>query len=374
MSSMVGLVAAVIIRRGNVPLLVVAFVAFSIFYLCMKSSEKVMSWFKLMPEGRRRAISFLVLGTVVLLVLRLWEAAAGPYLSSWLVSDDEIRHLVEAYSWISYDPLEFNPTTGNLPQVESLSKEIGWIASAGFDGVITFTSSEPMDEIVSIAHERGLLVIMGIWNPASREETRRAEAKCDIVAGYVVGHNGLHQEYSWSTLRSAIEQLRFRTRRPVTTTERIDDYLYDKKLAEVGDWIFPDAHLSLRTGDDGPEFMSFSADPYRDVQRLVLHAQAVAGVGRQQRKPVLLKMVTYPAGGVGGATPEQQAKFFSLLLENRRDIQAGFPADVSIAPHGAFDARWKTRWPFYPWESNTGIIEDDGTFRPAVRVLRERLP
>lgn len=373
-STIAAAIVSVIVSAQGVHWLVVLFVVLVVFYTCIRIAQPVRRWFDMLSTQKRRATSVLGLGTGFLLAMMAWESKAGPYLSPWLVSDDEVRRLVQTRRWVSYNPSGFDPTTNKLPSVASLERDVISIRQAGFDGIITFTSSEPMDEVADIAERNGLLIVMGVWDPNDRKELHLAAARSEDADGYAVGHNGLDKEYSRQALREAVQFLRYRTRLPVTTTERVDVYLYDEELAELGDWLFPDAHLSLRSEGVGPGFLEFSSDPHRDVRRTIDYAQAMAEVARKHRKPVLLKMVAYPIAGVPGASREQQAQFFSVLLDHRRDIRADFPPDVFLAPHGAFDTTWKTVWPYFPWEPHTGLIERYGAPRPAVRILRERLP
>lgn len=337
-----------------------------------KGPRLLRRWHARLPSDHRQAVSWIGGGTLLLLLWGVVETTLGPRASTWLVRDDHVHALVHAHRWIAYDPLGYDPTTGAWPDLESLEREIGWIRGAGFDGILTFTSREPLDQIPRIAKKQGLAVILGVWDPADRRELHLARRAAPWVDGYALGHNGLSDRYTWGELRQAVERLRFRTRRPVSTTERLSFYLENDRLAKLGDWLFPDVHLSL--GDpESDQPPTFSVDVARDVELTIGHARRVAEVARRLRKPVLLKMVTYPHAGASGASLEQHDRFFSMLLEGRREVDPRLPHDVAISVHGAFDTPWKARWPFFPWEAFTGLLDSDGRPRPAARTLVERL-
>lgn len=332
------------------------------------------SRYRTLDGGRQAGVSFVTLGSAILLGMAGWNHAVGPFLSPWLISDEKVESLVRRYRWITYDPRGFDPYAGGRPLLDSMDRELFGIRQAGFNGIITFSSQEPFDAIPEFAKKYGLAVIMGVWEPADRKEILIAIAKKEHVDGYAVGHNAMGTRYSYEKLRNAVNEIRFRTRRPVATTERIGSYESDPRLFLVGDWVFPDAHLSLRDDTQTSPVPIFYADTNRDVHATVEHAKRISTLARTHAKPVLLKMVTYPMDGISYASLQAQARYFHLLLESRRDATADIPLNISISVHSAFDMYWKTGWPFYQWDPYTGLIEKDGKPRPAARILMERLP
>jgi len=340
----------------------------------LRSYPRCKQWYRTLDRGRRIGVSFLASASASLAALAGWYHIVGPRLSQWIIPDEEVVALVRRARWITYGPLEFDPTAQRQPRPSSMREELLWIRRAGFDGIITFSSQEPLDMIPHLAKESGLSVIMGIWNPTDRREVLLAAAKRKDVDGYVVGHNRLGINYSYRELLNVVRELRLRTRRPVTTTERIGTYLHDQRLLAVGDWVFPDAHLSLRDASQTLPIPIFRADARRDIVATTEYAQKIAALARQHRKPVLLKMITYPMGGVDDTSLHEQANYFSLLLDSRRDAVAEMPLDVSISVHSAFDHPWKMRWPFYQWDPYTGLIDEKGRPRPAAEAVIERLP
>ena len=91
----------------------------------------------------------------------------------------------------------------------------------------------------------------------------------------------------------------------------------------------------------------------------------MAGLAKAIDLPSVFKAVTYPQGGISGASPEGQQRFFREILESLRDPQQGLSVLVKVAAQGEFDTPWKRRHPFFAWDPYCGLLNDDGTLRPA---------
>lgn len=323
-------------------------------------------------RGKERHIFFIACLTVLIIAMYMWNEMIGPLLSGYLV-DTDIDTLIHGHCWVTYDPLHFDPFLFPNPEVDWMSKELEWIRNAGFDGIITFTSRGTFSMIPELAKEESLFVIMGVWDPTDRQEVAAAVSKREHVDAYCVGHNGLGWLYSYGDLVEAIRYIRFRTRRPVSTTEQLRRYLDDKRLLKVGDWVFPDSHVSIKD-DSNTSSAGFLANAVRDGKLTIDAAISIAEQEGRDGKPILLKIVTCPMGGIPNASLQEQAEFFVTVLEPMRDPLSNWPSDVSISVHSAFDMPWKTTWPFYEWDPYTGLLDDDGTPRPAVQEIERRLP
>jgi exo-beta-1,3-glucanase (GH17 family) len=179
---------------------------------------------------------------------------------------------------------------------------------------------------------------MGVWNPRDTQEIIAAISQSNYVDAYCVGHNGWgERRYSFDELANAIGYVRLHTRRPVTTTEKLDSYLAHKELLSIGDWIFPDAHVSLKEGIN-----VYRADAERDTRQLIQWAKLIAARPEREGKPILLKMIAYPMNGISNASLQEQSSFFISIFEIRRDVMSELPVDVSVSMHSAFDIPWKT--------------------------------
>jgi exo-beta-1,3-glucanase (GH17 family) len=305
----------------------------------------------------------------MILLVAVWNEIVGPIFSSSFIDTDP-KKLILNHRWITYEPQNYNPYLGLEPDIEQMKRELNWIHTAGFDGIITFTSRDSFALIPEIARSEGLSVIMGIWDPNDRKELTQAISKRDYIDAYCIGHNGLDQRYSYSELVDAIRYIRFHTKHPVTTTEKIERYS-DKRLLDIGDWVFPDAHVPVKSDQISS---TFQADASRDAVVIFGYTEKIRkNIGTE--KPIMLKMITYPMEGISNASLKQQSLFFSTLLESRRDSYPDLPSDIAISVHTAFDTPWKkVGWPYYEWDPYTGLLDETGRPRPAVAEIIKRLP
>lgn len=327
--------------------------------------------FQLDSRTRRGKYAFVIL-TLGLFALAIWAELLEPVLSSHSISSDTAL-LVRKPHWVAYEPLQFDPSSSSNPDVSLIEKQLGWIREAGFDGIITFTSRGTFAEIPSIAKRKNLAVIMGIWDPTNREEIAAAISKHQYVDAYCVGHDGLDYDYSYEALANVMNHVRFRTQRPVTTTEKLDHYLSDKRLLIVGDWLFPDCLLPIRDTATN----TYTSNASRDVKKTIeLANQLAANAEFGERKPILLKMVGYPyprdkdCALITGS--DEQSKFFGMLTNAQQDVGTNLSSEISISAYSAFDLVWKTQQGFYNWEKCTGLLNDDGTSRPAVQEIMKK--
>ena len=329
------------------------------------------------PERKNGQYALLIVSAAVV-SLALCCEVVGPAVSQRFVSGVSVDK-IKVHRWITYDPLgslelihdeHFDLSSSSLPKIELIRKELSWIRQAGFDGIITFSSKGGMRLIPHLAKEQGLSVIMGVWDPKDTHETIAAISQSDFVDAYCVGHNGWgERRYSFDELANTIGYVRFHTRRPVTTTEKLDSYLDHTELLSVGDWIFPDAHVSIKEGIN-----VYRADAKRDTKQVLEWGKSIAAKQERRGKPILLKMIAYPMNGISNASLQEQSSFFISIFEIRRDVMSDLPADVSVSIHSAFDIPWKTNWPFYEWEPYTGLLNNDGTPRPAAIEIVKRSP
>jgi len=96
-------------------------------------------------------------------------------------------------------------------------------------------------------------------------------------------------------------------------------------------------------------------------------------LAKKYDRPVMLKMVVLPWAGAENASLENQAEFFSSLLERVHDPEFGLSGRAAVMVNGAFDTPWKRGYPFYPWDAYTGLLERSGRPRPAVREIIRRI-
>jgi exo-beta-1,3-glucanase (GH17 family) len=263
-----------------------------------------------------------------------------------------------------------------------MAADLDLIRSAGFSGIVTSTSNDKMERVPKLAQKRGLRVIMGIWNPGDAWEVSRAIRQRDHVDAYCIGHGGYRDRYSLDQLESALNHVKRRTGKPAAISELARHY--DANLARLGDWHFPDAHLTINDGDG-----RFSADVDRDLEVFMSATQRVIPFAQETGKPVLFANVAYPYAGIPNANRHRQREFFRRLLDRINDPQRGHAVKVAIVAQTAFDTKWKTEKPFYEWDLYTGLIDPnpsstsrqhdtadewDGVLSPAGRAIRHWYP
>lgn len=306
-------------------------------------------------------------GTIALLLVAIYMHLLGP-LFSGNSRDASTRRVIYGTRWITYEPRDFDPTKPVRFSDATLNRELNAIREAGFNGVITFSSVGDIARIPRLAKAQGFALIAGVWNPNDAVEVATAITNAQFVDAYCVGHNHLNTPlYGYPDLVRAVRHIRFRTGKPVTTTECVDRYASTPELHRLVDFLFPDAHAAI------PESSSLRIDPADVENEAVAMIRSYREPLLAARKPVLLKMITHPAwDSPSGRTV--QAEFFEDLLQSRRDAVPGIPLDFAISVHGAFDAKWKRGPPFYEWDRSTGLLDDDGRPRPAAKVIVRRLP
>lgn len=279
--------------------------------------------------------------------------------------------LLYARCWVCYDPTGYNPNPdcARRPDDASMGRDLERIRAAGFTGIVTSDSGRGLSSIPRIAKEQGLAVIAGVWNPAEEGAWSGAVELRDHIDAYCVGHNNLGKAYSRDLLIDTVNRLRSESQRPVTTSEEIRMYRHDENVRALGDWLFPDCHVSLRPRPGAAP----AVDVERNVESCLSLAREIVGLAGKGSRPIMLKMVTFPWAGAAGASLDRQAEFFALFLEALRDPESGLPVRVAIAASSAFDIPWKQGHPFYSWDPYTGLLGDDGTPRPAVREIVSRV-
>jgi hypothetical protein len=317
-------------------------------------------------EGRRRG------WLVLLLVALLWTAllAWREWLPPAAIDEAALGNLLYGNCWVSYDPTGTRLDEARQPThppVEAIAAELDLIREAGFSGVVLSGTDNRMVEAPRLAKQRGLKVILGIWKPSDREEVSRAIRLWPHVDGYCVGHNGLRERYSMKQLREAIWLVKKRTGQPATTTELAMQY--DDELAAVGDWLFPDAHITLKDDPQGVARVHVE----RDIELFMKATDAMARLAQRTGQPLLFKSVAYPHAGVDGGSRARQAEFFRRLRQRIDDPQRGHAVKVSFAAQGAFDTDWKLAWPFLAWDPWTGLLKLPGKNAAGQRPKRQDL-
>lgn len=305
-----------------------------------------------------------IFSNLILVFLLLYYEYLGPrYFQSF--SDLKTETLISGHHWITYDPIPQNTGQNTKFDLCQINREVNWIKKAGFDGIITFSCQKYMIELSKAAKENQLKIIVGIWNPLDPIEVGRAMSLSEYADAYCVGHDGLIDKYTFKELSKTINNIRFHTKRPVSTTECLSRYIRekdDKRLLLIGDWLFPDTQITIED----------KADAIRGAQETVLWTNELAEAAKGLYKPILFKMVSYPIKNYS-STMEQQKNFYAYLSKSQEGVMPNIPKTVSISVNSAFDLPWIEGWPLYTCYPFSGLISNDGNPRPAAKEIVKSL-
>jgi len=256
----------------------------------------------------------------------------------------DLRERLYRVRWVAFAPTGWDPTQNLYPTAESVREDLSALREVGFSGIVTYAADELMPQL---AREVGFeAMIYGIWNPEDSVEARKAQAagSDEIVVGYVVGNEGLHERYSYESLKGCLQHLAGATGKPVTTSEQIEDYA-DPRLLELGDWLFPNVH----------PYCHSITDPELAVEWTKRQYEKLAG---HTAKPILFKEVGLPSGGDPRVSETSQAEYYRRLGRT----------NVKFVWFEAFDQPWKT---WTPVEPHWGLLRADRTPKTVVRLLAE---
>jgi exo-beta-1,3-glucanase (GH17 family) len=253
------------------------------------------------------------------------------FVSPCLAIDDIFVQKLETLKWIAYAPTSFDPIKEQYPNADSVISDLKSLREAGFNGIVTYSSNDILGLIPKFAKDAGFKgVIMGVWNIKSKEELDNAISAAQYVDGYCLGNEGLHRRYEVDELKEAMGMVREKTKRPVATTEEIDDYCKDY-MFELGDWIFPNAHPVMYAISEPSKAVLWATKYYSLLKRKSLG------------KPVLFKETGIPTRGRAGCNESCQKKFFDLLVKT----------GVKFVYFEAYDQLWKR---FYSSEPYWGLF------------------
>ncbi len=245
---------------------------------------------------------------------------------------------VSSIRWVAYSPPSSNPNQNIEATIEAIGKDLAVLRQAGFAGLVTYGSSARMGhDLPTLAQSAGFQgLIMGIWDPTNQVEIANTEAaaKLPITLGFCIGNEGLGTRYGMAVLSKAIDSLRKATKKPVTTTEEIDDYS-DKALLQLGDWVFPNAHPYFHNHLDPDAAVQWTQATYDDIVR-------------RAGRFVMFKEVGLPTAGDSGLSEESQMRYYQELAQT----------SVRFDYFEAFDQPWKTNLPVEP---HWGLFRSDRT-------------
>ncbi len=253
-----------------------------------------------------------------------------------------LKNMLKQTQWITYMPSTYNPDTEDKLNPEDIRKDLPVLRSAGFNGLITYSSSGVMGQIPSLAKEAGFKhILMGIWDPHNKNEIENAVKAASLVDGYCIGHEGLfRKEYSKQELIQRMKEVRKKTGKPVTTSDNMSIIrsARNRDLLEACDWIFLiayfmfDENLKKKTPEKGIKWIH---DMEKDT-----------GAELHLKKTLMFKEIGFPTGGDAWADEKNQEKFLKGIVRS----------NLTFALFEAFDQPWKTDSDLSP---NWGLFKQD---------------
>jgi len=267
--------------------------------------------------------------------------------------------------WIAYEPIEFDPYIGCHGTEAKIRHELTVLHQSGFNGLITFDSDGLCSKIPQWAKEAGFEgVIMGLKEVGDGKEAcaelSGALRARRYVDGYCVGHMFTRGGCSPEDVLGCMRLLSKQTKKPVSTTLRPSGYETYPRIARAVDWFFPDVHADW--------YVEADAQRVLDQTKRLIERMDEFRRNEYPQKPILLKMVSFPSAGVGGASEDEQNRFHRLMrgyVEGSPD----YPEPTYVSYFSAFDIAWKTQkrgW--QPGETNVGLFHRDLTPKKAVPI------
>ncbi len=257
---------------------------------------------------------------------------------------------------VAYQPRGFLPLVElQIPPAERIREDLRLLRENGFRSLVTYGSYGVMGSIPEIARNEGFdgLIFIGIWDIFSDDEWENAVSQAPFVDGYVLGNEGLGLRYSQDELASKMDELRWETGLPVTTSEPVAKYLnshHSQWLLENSDWLFPNVH----------PFWAGHLKPEQSVNWIIAHHDYLTAISG---KKVILKEAGFPTAGSAGLSEESQLGFYKALEST----------GISFFYFEAFDQPWKRDVSKLPAiEAHWGIFHDSGKPKKVIQGLADR--
>ncbi|HOY31071.1 MAG TPA: hypothetical protein PKW80_04245 [Bacteroidales bacterium] len=251
--------------------------------------------------------------------------------------------------WVCYNPPKSNPDLGIEASEEDIITDLDTLIKYGFTGIITYGSSGILGEkLPGICQEKGLKLIMGVWDINDSAEFGNVVKSSDLecVVGICLGNEGLNERYTFEELQQAVIKYRKATRKPLTTSEQIEDYYTHTELLTGGnfDFIFPIVHPFFHGIKNPKSAAEWVEKKYEELSK-------------KTKLPVLLKETGMPTAGSGGMNEQIQSDFYANL--NNRN--------VCFAYFESYDNPFKAKSSSLSYEASWGLFDTNRVAKLFVR-------
>lgn len=258
---------------------------------------------------------------------------------------------IRSTRWISYAPTGYFPGEDppTLPSNASIRADLAVIREAGFDGIITYGMDiSHLPDLISQEGFRSML--LGVWNPLSQSELKRAisavKRNSKLVLGVIIGNEGLLRgDYTVERLCDALGMVRMATGKPVSSTEPVDVFFGEKRLAECSSFLTVNAHPYFTGRKSVPDALQWTTQAWDAIRSIY------------SGKPTIFKETGLPSRGDTVLNEAVQKEYFVGLAKT----------NVVFAYFEAFDAT--ARFKEGEIEQSWGLWRFDRSPKPVVKAL-----
>lgn len=268
--------------------------------------------------------------------------------------------------WIAYSPLNYNPDQGVFPNAQQIRADLEVLKANGFGGIVTYGCNNTLaNEFTDEASKLGFKIIIGVWDPLSAEELNNAVncAKNPNVLAVCIGNERLMDKYKMPNpaycytlpqLKSALDSVRSRTGKPVTTSQQVKSYT-EQDLIDACDFEFPTIHPYWEAvHDHKPALFDAKAGSDWTVEKWA------AVKSRSNGKIVVAKEVGFPTqSDQGNCSEQKQADYYVHLTKS--------PMGKGFCYFEAYDQNWKRH---NPTEPHWGLFRTDRKPKPAMAAIK----
>jgi exo-beta-1,3-glucanase (GH17 family) len=316
--------------------------------------------------GVRTAIFVLTLALCLLSGCGRNKAEPSPARGS--EKTDRLKKVFKDVHFAAYTPLSYNPLPGHKHAATSngIREDLQLLRTNGLDGVVTYSCDQDdgLDQIVPIAAEMRMTVILGIWDIKSVREIATAvdlATRFTNVVGVLVGNETLLRGGSFEDLEAAMKLVKAALPSlPVSTSEPIASY-GNEDLRIMSDFYALNVHWI---------FQGCRIDDYKAAVDWLIERCKSLRLLRYGDRPILVKEHGYPSGGDPRFTTDLQREYWYYLIKS-------FPSSESnaVAVFEAFSLDWKSsaanpKDKFIKSEQYWGFWDDARNSKPVVEALK----
>jgi exo-beta-1,3-glucanase (GH17 family) len=240
--------------------------------------------------------------------------------------------------FVAYQPTALKAVNGVLSHADDASIRADLeTLRPWFDGLITYGAQNGNERVPDIAARLGFhAVIVGVWDPADKNEVGNAidawRRNAGLVAGLSLGNEIVFgKRGTWDSLHAQLEAVRAEAPGlPLAIAEPFAEYTDfpgAKPVLAATDFMLANIHPVFE-----PWFKSGTADNWTDfVVRVMARLEAITA------KPILVKETGVPTGpSSAGFNPDMQRAFYDLLAKRLKPSHRR-----AFAYFTAFDEPWR---------------------------------